>query len=374
MLVGGIQFGLRIGPGIALPAPQAVLDALVSVQVTEASGEAESGFDLTFEIPRGSPLATLFLVANGGAIPLLRVVLSASIGGSTVVLMDGVVTQHQIEPGSPATLKIQGKDLSQVMSYLDFSGLPYPAMPPAARVLLILAKYAWLGMVPMVIPGLVEDLPLPIEQIPRQQGKDLDYVRRLARQAGYVFHVDPGPVPGAAIAYWGPELRVGPVQKALSVDMDAHTNVEQLSFRMDREAKEMPIVMIHEKTTKAPIPIPIPDVTPLNPPLGALPPLPPKITRLEDTARLSPGQAVMQGIAYAAQHNDSVFAQGRLDVLRYGRVLRARRLVGLRGAGLAFDGLWFVKRVTHEIRRGAYAQSFELARNGVVSTVASVPA
>jgi hypothetical protein len=61
-------------------------------------------------------------------------------------------------------------------------------------------------------------------------------------------------------------------------------------------------------------------------------------------------------------------------VLRYGRVLRARRLVGLRGAGLAFDGLWFVKRVTHDIRRGAYAQSFELARNGVISTVPSVPA
>lgn len=374
MLVGGIRFGLRIGPGIAVPAPREVMDALVSVQVTEASGEEESGFDLTFEIDRRSPLTTLFLVANGGAIPLLRVVLSATVGGTTVVLMDGVVTQHQIEPGSPATLKIQGKDLSQVMTYLDFSGLPYPAMPPAARVLLVLAKYAWLGMVPMVIPGLVEDLPLPVEQIPRQQGKDLDYVKRLARQAGYIFHVDPGPQPGMAVAYWGPEIRVGPVQPALSIDMDAHTNVEQLSFRMDREAKEMPIVLIHEKTTKAPIPIPIPDITPLNPPLGALPPLPPKITRLEDTARLSPGQALMSGIAYAAQHNDSVFATGRLDVLRYGRVLRARRLVGVRGAGLAFDGLWFVKRVTHEIRRGAFAQSFELARNGILPTVPTVPA
>ena len=40
--------------------------------------------------------------------------------------------------------------------------------------------------------------------------------------------------------------------------------------------------------SKAPIPNPIPDVTPLNPPLGAVPPLPPKITFLSDTAQLNP--------------------------------------------------------------------------------------
>ena len=44
-------------------------------------------------------------------------------------------------------------------------------------------------------------------------------------------------------------------------------------------------------------------------------------------------------------------------MLRYGRVLQARRLVGVRGAGMAFDGLYYVQSVTHTIKRGEYKQS-----------------
>jgi hypothetical protein len=60
-------------------------------------------------------------------------------------------------------------------------------------------------------------------------------------------------------------------------------------------------------------------------------------------------------------------------VLRYGRPLKARRLVGVRGSGPAFDGLYFVKQVTHKIKRGAYIQDFVLTRNGLVSTFSRVP-
>jgi hypothetical protein len=63
-----------------------------------------------------------------------------------------------------------------------------------------------------------------------------------------------------------------------------------------------------------------------------------------------------------------------VDVLRYGRLLQARQLVGVRGAGAAFDGLHYVKQVTHNIRRGQYKQSFSLARNGLLSTLPQVPA
>ena len=43
------------------------------------------------------------------------------------------------------------------------------------------------------------------------------------------------------------------------------------------------------------------------------------------------------------------------------------RLVGVRGVGLAYDGLYYVKSVTHSIKPGEYKQSFTLARNGLVS-------
>jgi len=61
-------------------------------------------------------------------------------------------------------------------------------------------------------------------------------------------------------------------------------------------------------------------------------------------------------------------------VVRYGRVLRARQLVGVRGAGAAFDGLYYVKSVTHTIKHGNYKQDFTLVRNGLLSTVPRVPA
>jgi len=68
-----------------------------------------------------------------------------------------------------------------------------------------------------------------------------------------------------------------------------------------------------------------------------------------------------------------VFGSGSLDVARYGRVLKPRQLVGVRGAGEAFDGLHYVTSVTSTLRQGAFTQSFALARNGLISTVPKVP-
>jgi len=176
------------------------------------------------------------------------------------------------------------------------------------------------------------------------------------------------------VAYWGPEVRVGTPQPALNVDMDAHTNVEALDFKFDTESRVQPIVWVQNAITKFPIPIPIPDITPLNPPLGLIPPIPKEFVPIEETAKYSFVQAAAIGLAKAAKSADALTATGSLDVTRYGRPLKARRLVGVRGAGAAFDGLYYVKSVTHDIKRGQYRQNFTLVRNGLMSTVGSVPA
>lgn len=371
-----VELNLFIGPAVPVPAPRAAIDALEKVQVQVNSGDTPSGFELTFALSKRSPLQTLFLLTGGSSIPVMRVVIMVTMGSRADVIMDGVMTHHEVRPGDgggKSSLVVKGKDLTALMDFIELNGLPFPAMSPAIRVLTILARYAAFGVVPMVIPSIVEDLPIPIERIPTQQGTDLDYVSRLAHEAGYVFYMDPLPVPGTVRAYWGPEIKVGPPQPALNTDMDVFTNVESLSFNFDKESKEMPIVFIQNQASKAPIPIPIPDITPLNPPLGAVPPLPPKLKFLNDTAKLSPMSAVMQGMAYASRHSDAVTAEGSLDVARYGRVLKARQLVGVRGAGDAFDGLYYVRSVSHNIERGQYRQNFSLARNGLLSTTSRVP-
>jgi hypothetical protein len=136
----------------------------------------------------------------------------------------------------------------------------------------------------------------------------------------------------------------------------------------------MPVLLIQEPNSKALIPIPVPDITPLNPPLGAIIPFPKHFDFISETANLNPLQAAVIGLTKAAKTSDAVFGSGSLDVLRYGRILKARQLVGVRGAGTAFDGLYYVTEVKHRIKRGEYKQDFKLARNGLVSTLSTVPA
>ena len=230
-MVNGFHLTLMIGPVVPVPVSQEVLDALTAVEVTTNS-ESGSGFRLDFTLSNRSPLQTIFLLAGGASIPLVRVVIIVTVGGTAEVLMDGVMTNHEISPGadsSHSTLTIIGEDLSRVMDYIDFSGFPFPGMPPEARVALIIAKYSFLGLIPLVIPSILIDIPIPTDRIPVQKGKDLAYVRALADEVGYVFYVDPGPEPGTSTAYWGPEIKFGEPQKALSINMDAASNIESVS-------------------------------------------------------------------------------------------------------------------------------------------------
>lgn len=378
-MVEGIYLTLLVGPVVPVPVPRVVLDALESVTVTSAAGSS-SGFQLNFTFSSKSPLNTIFVLAAGQnaglGTPPLRVILIVTIGGLPQVLLDGVMNNIEIQAGqgdSPGTLTVTGDDLTKVMDMLDFSGLPYPAMPVEARVALIIAKYAVFGMIPIVIPLLFTDVPIPVERIPAHQGTDLQYLKQLADDAGYVFYVEPGPAPGTNIAYFGPEIKIGVPQPALNIDMDAHTNVESLSFSFDSTKGVLPIVFIQNQATRAPIPIPIPNINPLQPPLGLLPTPISKIKVLRDTAKLNPMQAISRGLAEASKSQDALSANGNLDVLRYGRLLKSRQLVGVRGAGLPYDGLYFVQSVTSNIKRGEIKQNFNLTRNGLVSITPRVP-
>lgn len=375
-----VHLSLLIGPIIPLPVPAMLIDALEEVTVTSAS-EGASGFQLRFKVNSKSELNTLFLIAVGNntspGTPPLRVVLIVTLGGRPQPLFDGVLTNVEVQAGQnrqPGSITITGEDLTKVMDLIDFSGMPYPAMPIEARVALICAKYAAFGIIPLPIPSFFTDVPIPIERIPAQQGTDLAYIRQLAEEVGHVFYIEPGEVPLTNIAYFGPEIKVGPPQPALNIDMDAHTNVESLNFSFDPTKGVLPVVFIQNQMTRVPIPIPIPNLNPLQPPLGVLSTPLANIKMMKDTAKMNPMQAISAGLAEAKKSQDAVTATGSLDVLRYGRILRPRKLVGVRGAGVAYDGLYYVSSVTSTLARGKFTQSFNLSRNGLIAITPTVPA
>ena len=384
MLTKGVQLSILAGPMIPVPVPSLVVDSLISAKVQINSGKLDrenkltyppSGFELEFVLGKNSPLETLFLL-QAASPPLIRVVLAVTINGRVEPIFDGFVLKNKVTPSNgknPATVKLIGEDLSAIMNFVDFSGFPFPGAPITLRVAALIGKYTALGVVPVVIPPPFEDIPDPSKEIKQQKGTDRAYLQDLARQAGYVFYVEPGPVPGANKAYWGPEIRIGIPQPSLNLDMDAMTNVESMSFDYDYDKAATPVVEIQPGFSPIPIPVPIPNISLLSPPLGALSPVYLTKDKLDSVACLSFSDALLKGLALKAHSSDVVTANGTLDVVRYGRLLKARQLVGVRGAGRAFDGLYFVKSVSHEIKRGEYKQSFELARNGLVSTVPKVP-
>jgi hypothetical protein len=365
---------LLIGPVVPVPVPEFVLNALTEVETQSGAG-GPGGFRLVFEIDNKSPLQTFFLL-TAGQTPLLRVVVVVTINGVPSVLADGVMTQTALAPGAnpgESKITVTGVDLTKAMDLIDFTGFPYPAMPPEVRVAICIAKYAMFGMIPLVIPSLFVDLPLPVDRIPVHQGTDLAYINQLAHDAGYVFYIEPGPVPGTNTAYWGPEIKVGVPQPALSVNMDAATNCESINFTFNTTGQELPIVYVQIPQARVSIPIPVPNINPLQPPLGVIPPIPSTITVLRETAKLNPIAALGRGVATAGRSADVVTGTGSLDVIRYGQLLRARGLVGVRGVGMAYDGLYFVKSVTTTLKQGEIKQSFQLTRNGLVSITPVVP-
>jgi hypothetical protein len=357
-----------IGPAVPVPAPLPVMDALESVQVT--SSRDRSGFQLTFTVGKTSPLQLALLPAGYFDPITTRVIIMVTHNGIPNVIMDGFVTRQEMQPSNEpgeSKLTVTGDDLTVAMDLLEIV-VPYPAMPDVAQINIILAKYAFLGIVPVVVPPFVTTVRSPTSGHETQTESDLDYIRRHASNSGYVFYVEPGPLPGQSIAYFGPDIRLPVPQSALNVNMDAHTNVESLSFSLDGLQKKLEIINVLDPATgRVPIPVPMPELNIFKPPLGARPLTPSKIVYNRTSAALELTEALRNAIGRGLRSSAPITGNGSLDVARYGQILRSRSIVGVRGAGVTYDGLYYVDSVTHNIKRGEYKQSFSLSRDGLIS-------
>lgn len=370
MNLPGTRLTVLIGETVPAPAPVHVLEALDDVSVTHTDS-GRSGFQLRFRAGRAREnLLDYGLLQNPLLQPCSRVVLIATFNGAAEVLMDGIITQQQLAVGGApgtTTLTVTGEDVSVQMDREEKS-VEHPAQPEAVIAMKIIASYARYGLVPMVIPPPTVDVPLPTERIPVQQETDLAYLRRMAERFGYVFYVSPGPAPMSNIAYWGPPVRTGIPQKALSVNIGPDTNVlGDIDFSFDGTTSTRVEGQLRDRRLNETVAVRT--VASTRPPLASMP----VSTRTgcvsvrqlrESGLDTAQAYARAQGIIDEAADR-AVSATGRLDAARYGRILRPRGLVGLRGAGYTFDGVYYVQSVTHQIRRGQYHQNFQLRRDGL---------
>jgi hypothetical protein len=364
----GLHLQLLMGPTVPILAPLKVNEALESVEVTHKD-VGRSGFSLVFQIGRGPlDLMDYSLLKNPLLKPFNRVILNVFFGVRPIPIMDGIITTQQLAPSSdPGASKFTliGEDVS-VMMDLEQEPREFPGLIENLIVLLVLLPYMpKFGLLPQVSSPQTIRPPVPTQSTPQQSRlTDLAFINQMAGRYGFVFYVEPGPLPGSNTAYWGPPNRRGERQKALSVNMGPNTNVNTISFSYNGLA---PNKVTYAKVDGS-------EETLSSPSVDRIPPLvsnQAKMNRriffsgasdgLDDTQRRARAQGELD-----KSIDEVVTATGELDALRYGQILKPRSLVDLRGAGMSYDGTYYVKSVTHKINvlKGEYKQSFTLTREG----------
>lgn len=385
MSISSIRLALWIGPGLPGPAPPELMRALRAVEVTQAD-TAPCGFQLTFQTEPGRP--DFAVVQDALLRPFSRVVVQVTVDGDTSTLIDGFITHQQYLPGNGPDLSVfavTGEDVSVMMDLVSYS-LEYPAMPDPAIAAAMLAKWLVLGVLPYVVPTLVS--LTPFSYVPQQSGTDRAFIQEIAQRNGNVFYVAPGPVLFQNIAYWGPPPRIGAPGAVLDVAVGAATNASSVQAAYDALAPVTTLGYAMEMTTDPYLGIPVLTVGSTRvPPLAARPALTPVSPARRQLWPLTPQDAgldpVTANVRAQAQTNLStdavVCVHCEVSPLRVGRILQAPAIVGLRGAGLDYDGLYYLKTASHQISlyseaQWNYTQSLVLNREGAGTTQSTLEA
>jgi hypothetical protein len=356
----GIRLVLLIGKTVPLPASYDVMSALSKIEVTN-DAKSSDGFQMTFSLAKG--ILDYSLLSAGTFDAGTRVIIGVLLGVIPEVLIDGIITHHQVAPSNDpgmSTLTVTGSDVS-VMLDLEEKDEKYENQPDFIIFSRLIAAYAQFGLVPNPTP--TTNVPIMLQTIPRQSGEtDLKFIQRMATRNGFVFYIEPLTF-GVNTAYFGPENRLGLPQPALSLNMGSSTNVDTLSFSQDGMATVQTKGTFIEPILKLTIPIPaLPSLK--LPPLASSPTPALRTVLLRDTANKNVGEAASAAISAVTNAPDAVTGEGKVETVRYGNILRARKLVGVRGAGFSYDGNYYVRRVSHSMARGQYTQSFSLSREG----------
>ncbi|MGY1670349.1 hypothetical protein [Geodermatophilus sp. SYSU D00710] len=370
-MISGASLALFVGPVIPAPLAPGLLSAVEQVSVTVQDG-ARSGFQIVLVAGRDrrdgrDDVRELhdrtFKIGN-------RVQITAALAGRQHVLMDGIVTHLALAPAAEpnaSRLTVTGEDLGVMLDLVEVQ-LEFPGMSDSMIATVLLAPLAALGVVPLVVPEPAMIVTPPTRSVPQRNGTFLAILTEMAERWGYTFYVQPGPSRGVSTAYWGPPIRAGVPQRALTWRMGAASDVGSISFQSDGTKPKQVFGLVQEERLNLPIPViglpytgqPM-AATPAY--VGNLPFL--GVKRLSDDE----GGKVLAALWRATGEvfrstKGAVTASGEVDVARYGTALAARGLVDVRGVGRTMDGTWYVQSVTHTIARGNWKQSFTLEREG----------
>jgi phage protein D len=287
-----------------------------------------------------------------------RVKIDAGYPGSADTIIDGYITHIEARLLSEdAYLEISGLDVSAAMD-LEAKQRAWVNKKDHQIAQDIFSSYGLSYEVEDTVSEHSEDVATIL-----QNETDIRFLRRLAARNGFECHVHAG-----TGFFRSPNMQ-DPPQKLLAVEFGAETNVSSFLVRVDgTPATLMEIRRIDplEKREET-------ETLPASPrrSLGA--------RSLADLRNGQPAGRVlvrnqpstiareMQTRLRQAYEGATGFvsAEGEIDSRAYRSVLRARRLVTIKGAGESFSGLYYVTRVRHMFSTEGYTQHFAGYRNAI---------
>jgi phage protein D len=196
-----------------------------------------------------------------------------------------------------------------------------------------------------------------------QSETDIRFLRRLAARNGFECRVR-----GETASFRAPNLQEPP-QKPLAVAFGQETNLVDLTVRVDATPPDVaeirrvdPIEKREETKALTETPRRLLGRTPLAR-LRGTQPAADVLVRRHAAISIADMEARLSGAYVSADR--FVVADGQVDPRAYRAVLRSGRLVTIKGAGEAFSGLYYVRRVRHTFTTEGYTQSFSAHRNAL---------
>jgi phage protein D len=302
--------------------------------------------------------------------PLTRLRVEVRVGdGDFVPLIEGRVVAQRFEmSGAPNESRavIVAQDESALMNRED-KARAWEEMPPEDIAAAIFGEY---GLEPDTeASGLGE---APFERVVMQRGTDIALLRRLARGANMVVHVEPGAAPGASRGRFHrlpgsdedlPELVLTGAARnlnRLTVELDALSPVSARASQLDPASLS---ILTAEADAIAL------DTLGDTPATDFADPRPVFVDRGEaaQSALEAAAQATVDRGAWAFS------AEGEVSAEIYPGVLAPYRTVPLAGAGGRLSCRYLVSEVSHALSDTSYTQRFVLRRNARSDAAGALP-
>jgi phage protein D len=344
------------------PAAPDILSAIQQIEVEDHADMADMlRLRLAIGIREGCCDWSIIDDSVFGRLATLRVLVT--VGSSVEPLIEARVIETSADfsnqPGS-SVLNVVAMDPTVCMN-LEEKVRPWPNMADSDIATSIFGDYDFAPRVEQTQPTRQD-----VESTTIQRGTDIQFLRELARRNGYECYVEMNPSTGIVEGHFHPPQPDQEPQGVLSVNMGEATNVNTFNARNEMLRPTTAQVTGLDEMSQSDQPAQAESSS--LPGLGresALGGDRPRRVLLSQTGLSQTGELQSLAQAVADRSAWAITAEGELNTVAYGGILRAKRPVNVQGAGNQFGGTYYVEMVSHTFSGDGYTQRFTLRRNAL---------